>query len=288
METNLFPHIYNQQVDKRTREKINTARGQNHSRINSINQQHTSKPSGDGTILGWILGVVGGFVSCTCVTFNSGDFGSGLNALFIIPLICGLLGWVINESSKSSYESNEADIASRISKSNNELNAEIQRIEGEAESEKQRYLFAFESNAKNMSVQFAESELAKEVIEWMTSGFAKIIDSADRRAHVEQIVVPFQFKVYANAIACNLGTYDFVLKRCRNLTSQLEQTALARAIAAAIQLNIIMKYPKDVSGKDISIKIDYSFSNDCPVTTITYVAPNGNYEVARSWENNKE
>lgn len=89
--------------------------------------------------------------------------------------------------------------------------------------------------------------------------------------------------MYTNKITCNLGTYDFEIKRCSNLTSPIEQTALARAIASAIQLNIVMKYPQDESGTSISIYIDYNYSTECPTTTVTYVAPNGNYRAVEKW-----
>ena len=117
----------------------------------------------------------------------------------------------------------------------------------------------------------------------MTNGFCKTIDAADRRGHVEKITVPFVFNVFVDKITCNLGTFDFELKRCRSLNNPLEQTALARAIVSAIQLNIIMRYPKDSSGTDVSIDISYSYTDEYSATTITYVAPNGHYKAVRGW-----
>lgn len=288
MTTNIFPYAYNQKVDAKTEEKIKNAREQNTDRVNYINKQHTSKPS--NKCLNWGLGIgwIGGFYACSCVCLGhlgqeDDGTGTGFIIWMVMGIVCTLIGYAIDKVAMSAFNDNEANIASRISMENRELDKKIEDIKKEAEVEKQHYLKAFESNAQNMSVQFAESELAKEVINWMTNGFEKSIDASDRRSHVEQIVVPFQFKVLVNKITCNLGTYDFELQRCRNLTNPLEQTALARAIATAIQLNIIMKYPKDASGTDISINIDYSFASDYPTTTITYIAPNGNYKPVRNW-----
>lgn len=134
-----------------------------------------------------------------------------------------------------------------------------------------------------MSVRYAESALATEVINWMTEGFARTIDATDRRSHIERINVPFSFNVYTNKITCNLGTYDFEIKRCANLTSPLEQTAIARAIASAIQLNITMKYPKDASGTDFVLNISYAYAENHVSASITYTAPNGNYRSVQSW-----
>ena len=43
----------------------------------------------------------------------------------------------------------------------------------DAEKEYLQYASEFETTAQKMSVQFAESQLAIEVIEWMTNGFIK-------------------------------------------------------------------------------------------------------------------
>lgn len=134
-----------------------------------------------------------------------------------------------------------------------------------------------------MSVQFAESQLASEVIDWMTNGYAKAIDSADRRSYIERINVPFLFKVYFDEITCNLGTFYFEIKRCANLNSPVEQTALSRAIASAIQLNVTMKYPKDASGTDVVTDISYSYGADYVEVRLNYSAVNGNYEAVRDW-----
>ena len=134
-----------------------------------------------------------------------------------------------------------------------------------------------------MSVRYSESKLATEVIDWMSKGFSKTIDASDRRSHIEKINVPFSFKVYPDKISCPLGTYDFEIKRCANLNSPLEQTALARAIASSIQLNITMKYPKDASGTDFVLDIAYAYSENYVSISIIYTAPNGNYKPVKQW-----
>ena len=162
-------------------------------------------------------------------------------------------------------------------------NTKIANIINQSEKDQRNYLTSFEKNAQDMSVQLADSELAQKVIHWMTEGFSRTIDAADRRKHIEQINVPFSFNVYTDKITCNLGTFDFEVERCEFLDNPVEQTALARAITSSIQLNIVMKYPKDASGTDIQIKIEYQYTDKCPKTTITYVALNGNYEAVQKW-----
>lgn len=283
MQTNVFPSEYNRKVDERTNNRMYEARQRSARRIQSINNSRTSAPKEEGATWGWMIGFFGGFVACSCVCISNDSAGAGFGTWVVVAIICVLIGVAIDKSNRSSYEDNQSNADSRVREEELSIENEVKEIQSDAQSEKNQYFNEFENNAQNLSVQFAESELAKEVIEWMTNGFCKTIDAADRRSHVEKITVPFVFNVFNNKITCNLGTFDFELKRCRNLNSPLEQTALARAIVSAIQLNIIMKYPKDTSGTDISIDISYSYTSEYPATTITYVAPNGNYKAVRGW-----
>lgn len=283
MQTNVFPQTYKDQVDSIVQGKINAIRGQSNSRVDNINRSRREAPSGGAITLGWFIGGCGGFFVCSGVCTTSGSILSGIiTGVFCAAVAIGI-GVAINNLFESSYKSHNSKIDSKVSEEKKELDNQIRELRDDARKEYEEYTRQFESNAQAMSVQFAESELAKEVIEWMTAGFCRTIDCVDRGSHVEQITVPFAFNVFYNKITCNLGTYDFNLKRCRNLNSPLEQTALARAIVSAIQLNIMMKYPKDASGTDISIKIGYSYTKEYPATTITYVAPNGNYQAVKEW-----
>ena len=283
MQTNMFPSEFNRTVDERTYNKVNEAERRSSSRIESINNYRTLAPTGECGIWGTMIGMFGGFIPCSCVCISNNSAGAGIATWVVVGVICAVIGFAIDKSAKSSYDNVQANANSRVKEEEESITREVQKIQSDAQIEKNQYFTEFENNAQNMSVKFAESELAKEVIEWMTNGFCKTIDAADRRSHVEKITVPFVFNVFKDKITCNLGTFDFELKRCRSLDSPLEQTALARAIASAIQLNIIMKYPKDSSGTDVSIDISYSYTNEYPAITITYVAPNGNYKAVRGW-----
>ena len=166
------------------------------------------------------------------------------------------------------------------------LEENIEKIKQEYESRFSEHVKLFEKMAQDLSVNYAESAIAVEVIDWMTAGFCNTVDSADRRSHIQEISVPFVFRTYRNKIECQLGTFDFEIKRCDELENPLEQTALARAIAAAVQLNITMKYPEDASGTNVVTNIYYTYNDDNVVATIVYKAPNGNYKTTRSWSVN--
>jgi len=223
--------------------------------------------------------------------YNKGyDWGCGIFLIIIWPLlVISLINHYVFKKNKKTEAESEIERIERNSQNT------INNLEKEYEKKYNDYVQAFDALVQEQSIKLAESELAIEVIEWMTDGFSKTIDAVDRRPHIEKIEVPFVFSVYTNKITCNLGTYDFEIKRCSELKSPVQQTALAKAIASAIQVNIVMKYPQDVSGTAISIDIEYEYKSETryengdsiireyPDIKITYIAPNGNYQAVKDW-----
>ena len=284
MKYDKFPLKFNEQNNKELNDQIEKATSYHQETLALIEASRLIEPRGKldyvKTWSGYGLAIGFGcyFLLCSFVDFQYFDVG-----IILSVIICAAIGIVKWKSDWFAYETQNKEIEQKIWDDKYEYQQEIERIQKEAINAQQDYLSQFEKETQRISVQLAESQLAKRVIEWMTDGFCRTIDAADRRKHIEQISVPFQFEVYTNKITCNLGTFDFEIERCENLNGPLEQTALARAIASSIQLNIVMKYPKDASGTDIQIKIDYQYSDKCPKTTITYVAPNGYYEAVQKW-----
>lgn len=292
MRTDVFPNEFNKAVDLRTSTKIEEAKKRSAEIIQSINNlRPRDKDGSDWNVILVFIGIVGGFFACSLAgSLSDSILDAGPDSLVyafgtyaVVWFILFRIRASIKKFSLREYRNKQIEADSRIREEEKSLEKEVQKIRSDAQNEKNEYFNEFENNVQKLSVQLAESELSKEVIGWITDGFSDTIDAADRRSHVEKIIVPFEFIVYKNRITCNLGTYDFELKRCRNLNSRIEQLALARVIASTVQLNLVMKYPKDLSGTDIYIDISYSYREECPVTTITYIAPNGDYKEVRGW-----
>ena len=282
MKTDVFPSVYDAPINIKVRDMTEEVKRKHSDRVYDIKRSCAQKPSSTGGL--WTnVGAFGGFIACSFVCMNGGNAGECFVTWLIILIIGFVVGIVIDKTIEESYQDELKNMDSRIRDDEKRTEEEIQAIKDHAQIEKNKYLVAFENNAESRSAQFSESKLAKEIIEWMTNGFCKYIEAADRRSHIEKIQVLFDFYVFNNKIECMLGRNDFVLKRWRNLNSPLEQTALARTIAAAIKSNIIVRYPKDVSGTDVSIDIKYSYGNDYVRTTIIYIAPNGDYKEVCDW-----
>ena len=272
MNFDYFPPSYNKKLDAMTQDSIDRENMRSRERQENIKQQPGKAPEATSFFTGG--GIVGAGVGVfACVSNVSSGYENALDPL----------GLWFQFAIKSMHKSNNSDAIVQVEYEKLASANRIEDILNNKERDSRNYYQQFEMAAQQMSVNFAESELAIEVIEWMTKGFAKTIDAADRRSHIQQIDVPFVFHTFKNRINCNLGTFDFEIKRCRALNGPLEQTALARAIASAIQLNITMKYPQDVSGTNIVTNIEYSYGEDFVSTTISYTAPNGNFRAVRDW-----
>ena len=210
-------------------------------------------------------------------------FFSGLIITVVIVGLAAVAGAIIESVVQSSSRNKDIMLDQQIAARNNNVPYQKEQVTKDYEQRYINYLTSFENEAKRLSVQYAESSVAKEVVEWMTNGFSAAIDAMDRRPHIKIITVPFVFNVYREKITCNIGVYDFEIHRCAFLNSMLEQAALARALATEMQIKLSMKYPKDISGGDVQIKIEYSYPKDSAAVTLRYQSINGEYQGTKSW-----
>lgn len=283
MKNDIFPPIYNQKVFREQQEKIQDARNQSYKNERMIeNTRIQGSLTSDRKDTGFSIGMSAGFFLCICATIN-GSLATGCMTWFFVVIVATVIGMAMDKAAKEQYEGSVSQKSRRLWEEKNGLENTIKKIEENAQIEMEQYYQEFENQAQQLSVQYASSQVAQEVIGWMTDGFYQTIDAANRKSYMEVIEVPFMFQVFEDKISCNLGIYDFEEKRCQSLDSNLKQAALSRAIASAIQVNIVMKYPEDVSGTKVRINLSYEYSDVACKATITYVAPNGNYKPVREW-----
>lgn len=285
MQTNVFPRIIKEQKEREIKEQIEAAERRYNSNIKAIESLRIGEPTGMIVIIGLLISFLIGLFVCIGYYVTANEALNAVLSIFIlICLFGGIISFALNKSERYSHEDREIEIEDWIANEKAELEEEIELIQYQRMKELKEYVELFEYNAQNMSVLFAEGELTMEVAEWITKGFSRAIDVADRRSHIERIIIPFVFDVYTDKVICNLGSYDFKTHRCRELSGPLEQSALARAVAFAVHLNIRLKYPKDVCGTDIFIAIKYSYTDQYAAVKVTYTALNAKFEAARNWE----
>lgn len=283
MQINQFPPQYEEQRKQELERDIH-AEQERLSKRQKFISENTSRTVNGGLLagIGGVIGFAFGLSSCVSM-LGAGEFGNGVLSLFFLSIGGAILGAILAGCIDIGHLVSVNRTEKQIAEEQTSSNRVIQELRAHADNEIASYRDEFEAAAQRMSVEYAESALAIDIINWMTEGFSRTIDTTDRRSHIEKINVPFSFNVYKNKIMCNLGTYDFEIMRCANLTSALEQTAIARAIASAVQLNITMKYAKDVSGTAYVLNVFYTYTEDHVSASIIYTAPNGDYRAVQSW-----
>ena len=282
MKIDQFPHQYEAQRNLEAANDVAAERERSESRQRSIRLAADSQWLGIISDLLYIIGIIVGFFVC-CGVWVHNSLVVAI-ATWIATALAGFgLSMLIGSLSLARNNKKEKKADIEIANEQSRCEQAIQEINTQAAREIAAYKSEFETEARQLSVRYAESSLATEIIDRLTTSFASAIDAADRQSHITTIYVPFSFNVYTYKITCSSATYDFNTMRYAYLTGPLEQAAIARAIAAAVQLNITMQYPHDVSGTDFKLNISYTYLENHVSASITYTAQNGYYRAVQSW-----
>lgn len=296
------PFIYKTELQKRTDQRVNQANSERHnaihkliSSISSASESHLEFRGSFGKFLGgsFVAGLIVGIIGCASngdaidarIHFSS-SMGFALAFWLMFGVIGAILGLILYGLICAIQIAFVRSLPKRMAPIENRYEEEVAKIRDGAANQYQAYLTGFDSEAQKMSARYVGSPLAAEVIEWMSDGFSRAIDTADRSAYIPEVNVSFKFSVYRDRINCwNFPSkvFDFEIKRWDVLTSPLEQAALTRAIASAVQLNIAKRYPNDVSGTDAVTNILYGYGPNNAEATIIYTAVNGNYKQRQGW-----
>ena len=284
----------NQNIDNINRKAINSANKISQSTPNKISNNEIENKKSDAY---GIIGLIGGAIL--------GYIDSGFLGLIVLGIIGAFIGGIIGSAIGKSNEKTHNNMVENIAKQNQQKSQAYydnakklveeekiknkrakKNLEQQWNKKYQEYKNNFETAVTQKAAQFAESPLVKRVVDLLTMEMIKVIDNADRNPANESIYVKFNFQVFIHQITSNagsFGTYDFNQNRCQNLTSAVEQAAIARAIATQINVNLIMRYPQDISGPVPQIKIEHFYTDDTAFTEIEYKSANGYYKAAQKW-----
>lgn len=279
MEFDKFPPVIKSQLEQETKNKLRKETERSNQQLEYIKKSLKSTPN-DSMLIWFSIGLVLGAFACIS-NCDGKTFWDVFGPTILIMVGAELIGAFCSASNNKKYKNNVEEMKLQLSYEKNRIEVLREDMKRESKEKYLQYVSGFENTAQKMSVEYVDSDLCNEVIEWMTKGFVRSIASTDRSYHIQSVNIPFSYCVFFNKITCNLGTYDFEIKRFKNLESPLEQTALAKAIAVGIQFHITLKYPKDESGTDVITNIKYSYGKDYVQVVIVYSAINGNYRLER-------
>lgn len=202
-----------------------------------------------------------------------------------VPFLVTLIFLLINIIKLSKCIKHRKLYSWKIDEIEKEYAKKVMALEAQIKQWNKNYSIIYRNKINDQSVNFANSEVAQEIIELLSNEFSKNIDALQRSNNIKFITCTYSFKVYYNKIISSYALcFDFDVKRCKNLSGLVEQEALAKVLATQVQLNIIMKYNEDPSGTPVRIDTKYAYPEDrCVEIILDYTELNGNYEQVRNW-----
>lgn len=297
-----FPSVYEAQAKADAEKTVQLLESAHHLKAGEyakktfeINCQiPASSLTGIDSLLGFLI------TSVLILLIFYGIFGAEPKLYMILLWIAGtvIFGLVVNNMRRKYVRAQLTALENEMEEGKKKLSADIGAVRREAAEESEAYRLAFEEEARQMSLRFAESELADQVVDWAMQLIAPVIDSANRASHIEQVDIAATFAVGTNAIAFSAvestpgnlnGTnfacsvFDFEKNRCRNLTSPVEQAALAHVLGSKMQITLMLQYPQDPSGSVPSVNVSDLYELNAANASIRYHAANLNYQAVKNW-----
>lgn len=326
MEHKIFPTIYAYQQRKDEEVYENQKNCQMGKAINACNEKYTTKTEKLNSSFPycidcfgaymWVFGIAFAILGAIvlfivgCILHDpmiqvaglfEGALCGALLAVVLYPIYLCFKYGIIDPKAEIRTEEIKQEQQKAIESITQSISAEISQHCQDTEKRIRQYNDDFEKEAQKLSTEFANSALAKEIAQWLSSGFLRTVQATDRTSNIEKIVVPCNFHVDKDEIRCNIGSYNFDEHRCEPLADALSQAALARALASQVQVAMLMQYEKDTSGTSYKIDISYQYPEPLKQTyylssmkrdieiedgisvTLNYTAPNGNYKQTRKW-----
>lgn len=225
-------------------------------------------------------GGAAGFVAFVLTAMNSG---------FSIGIIVGLLiwagGWCFGyymfQGEVSSDHARKKALKQELEDAKANLFQKNKQVKDEADQKLKEYTAKFNQQVQEKSAEFSESKLCEQIALWAFELYAKEIDNADRSSSEKDIKIFGNLCMYEDHVEFNDNVFDFKKERVQNITMPIEQMAIIRVIATKLNLQIVMKYPQDLSGTENKVRLDYN--DNVASVTVRYYADNGNYIAESAW-----
>lgn len=218
-----------------------------------------------------LLGELVGWASCP---FTATPFP------WIILSVSSAVIYVINKKSYDKYIQGTKEAAQRVL---DDCEEEIVRYGTDQIKKYQAYHDEFTMISQKLSQEYVRTEFVNRIAEWIFEPLDRKIGEADREERIAAVRVEHAYSVYSDRIVCSRGTYDYRGHGLQNVDDPVCQTALSIAIAAAVKILIMQKYPQDPSGTPITVSTEISYGMDYLTETVVYAANNGNYNAASVW-----
>lgn len=268
-----FPQVRSEQ-DQKDRQQFEAA-----AREKARQDSEKAEKNGDGA-----RGVVYSIVLILCILGWLASFASCPFTETPIPWLSSSISvaviFFINEAAYKRYMKKKRGKAQGILEEGERQIAQFN--ESQARSF-QAYCAEFERVCRQLSEEYVGTEFVIRIAEWIFEPLDRMIREANREERIAAVTVEYSYSIYGDRIVCGSGTYDYRSHGLRDVDDPVCQTALAYAIAAAVKILVMQKYPRDLSGTPATVSNSVFYGREYAEGKTVYTAPNGNYNAASVW-----
>ncbi len=210
-----------------------------------------------GAVIGLVAGIWGGLFAI----LEWGVIGVFVWAVLIA--VGALIGSLIDHS----YDRKIAALEANQMAQSEICQRQMRETRENTEQNIAAYQAAFDRTAQESSLKYVESPLIGTIAGWLLEQCGTMIDHVDRGSHLKTVQQTLGFIVYGDRVItgeyheqeanhAKIVSYLFEENRCGKLTTPLQITGIARALAQQLQLNLMTRYPEDISGSPTAILIE--------------------------------
>lgn len=231
-----------------------------------------------------ILAIVSLAISCCMASSNSDApfyFGFIFIALFYLPIFPAIMYGVISGKEKTMLKNVEKEVSEKV----DILEKEIQRIDENENIQIRNITSDYNKRSIDQkSLEFTESNVANEVADFLFEKMLKAINELCVNSYSEQIELVLKFNVTQWKVECSIQNhydeFNFLSKRCKELTNDIDRKALANALVLMVKL----KLNEERIGKTQNVLVQYEGASNYEESGyIAYIAQNEYFEDERKW-----
>lgn len=219
-----------------------------------------------------VIGLAGSFVTCFYV--------ENFPWFWLVTTVAIGIGYLIFKFNRDSTVKRNQEKAKKTPEEGEE---KIRKFEQQQEQKYQSYCTEFEKTSQRLSEEYVGTDFVIQMAEWIFEPFDQAIAAADRGERIQTIRLSYSYSIAPDRILSSSGTYDFRGHGLADLDDPICQTALSKAIAAALRILVMQKYSPDPSGGQSTVSYEIRYDEKRPTVTVVYEAKNGRYDSKSTW-----
>ncbi len=205
----------------------------------------------------------------------------------LIPLTCffglPIVGTLIMLRCGTTTKKDKAKMDKGMAELLQRHEAAVKKIQDEVDLECREFVEGFEREVSYSIEDFPQPPISQSWIQKFAKEFERKIFSADRSSGIDKIDISFAMRTYAEELCSEQNKYLIMKEMFRPLEGFAEQTALARSVASAVQVEVMTLLASNPSDSQYDISVDETYEGKATVITLIYRAKNDHFQEMKNW-----